>query len=143
VHKNSGETLGAYMYFGRRRSDAMTLQVLARPETAEAVLASLFAHAAEMGCTVVRGVAQPFLMPGLVRSERVVFRHASGTQICVRNPELRRSIRSARVLVGGLVGEGWTRLVSDDFVEPQAVPAASPEFAPWPKRRPVPFAPLS
>jgi hypothetical protein len=143
VHKNSGEIAGAYLYFGRRRSDAMTLQVLARPETAEAVLASLFAHAAEMGCTVVRGVAQPFLMPGLCRSERVVFRHASGTHLCVRNADLRRSIRSARLLVGGLVGEGWTRLVSDDFTEaePRGATAATPEYALWPKRRAVPYAP--
>ena len=43
VHRATGELAGAYLYFGRRRAEAMTLQIVARPEAAELVLGSLFA----------------------------------------------------------------------------------------------------
>ncbi|SEE50415.1 hypothetical protein SAMN05519104_6327 [Rhizobiales bacterium GAS188] len=145
VQRCTGETVGAYLYFGRRRSEAMTLQIAARPEAAEVVLESLFAHAAAMGCTVVRGTAQPFLMPGLFRNDRIVFRHASGTHLHARDADLLRIIRSGRVLVGGLVGEGWTRLVSDEFAEDgpkgkiggkiAGKLARACEMALWPSRR--------
>jgi hypothetical protein len=76
-----------------------------------------------LGCTVVRGAAQPFLMPGLFRNDSLFFGHASGTHLHARDAELLKAIVAGRALVGGLVGEGWTRLVSDEFAE--AAPSAA------------------
>lgn len=95
VHRATGELAGAYLYFGRRRAEAMTLQIVARPEAAELVLGSLFAHAAALGCMVVRGAAQPFLMPGLLRNDNLFFRHASGTHLHARDAELLKAISPA------------------------------------------------
>jgi hypothetical protein len=122
VHDSGGELAGAYLYFGKPRREAVALQVVAAPEKAELVLKSLFAHAADLGCIAVRGGAQPFLMPGLFRCRRVIFRHESGTHILARDAALQDVIRASRVLIGGLVGEGWTRLVSDDFSQPIDMP---------------------
>jgi len=115
VFRENGEPIGAYLYFARPGADGIALQIVTEPDMAEFVLESLFEHAAKQGCTVVRGSAQPYLMNGLFRSENVMLRHASITSVRTRDPELLQAARTGTALIGGLVGEGWTRLVSDDF----------------------------
>jgi hypothetical protein len=115
VFRDSGVLAGAYLAFAKPGGRTVALQIVSGPDAATWVLASLFGQAAALGCASVHGMAQPFLMDALFRNGGVLFRHASGTHVHTARPEVLDAVRANRALIGGLVGEGWTRLVSDDF----------------------------
>ena len=80
-------------------------------------------------------------MPGLFRNDNLFFRHASGTHLHARDAELLKAIVAGRALVGGLVGEGWTRLVSDEFAEASTERSSGKATPAWPPFRPGRGAP--
>ena len=54
-------------------------------------------------------------MPQLFGYKNVFFRYAGGTMVRSRIAEVTEAVRSGDIFIGGLMGDRWTRLSSDDF----------------------------
>lgn len=114
VYDRKGSPVGCYLYYGRPRGIAWVLQILARPEAAASVVASLLSHAEAHGSVAVRGRTQPHLLDALLR-HRCAFFQRSSTTVYSNNADLMSAIRSGDALIIGLAGEGWTRLIGERF----------------------------
>jgi hypothetical protein len=114
VYDRKGAPVGCYLYYGRPRQIAFVLQILARPEAVDAVVANLISHAERQGCVAVRGRTQPHLLEALLRHRCVLFRRSS-TTVYSSNADLMAAIRSGDAFIIGLAGEGWTRLIGEKF----------------------------
>lgn len=110
----SGKLLGCHIYFARTRGVAWVLQVLARRNSANTVVASLLDHARQSGCSAIRGRTQPETMTPLMRQGALFFCN-SATVIHTDNSELRAAIDSGDALITGLAGESWVRMIGDTF----------------------------
>lgn len=114
VYARNGQPGGCYLYYARAGGVAWVLQVLARPDAIGITLDSIFRHAAEIGCVGVRGRVEPELLDGLVTRRCLLF-HVSATVIHARDKDLLTEVRRSRVLLTGLAGESWTRLIGGEF----------------------------
>jgi hypothetical protein len=115
VYGRNKAPVGCYLYFGRPGGIAWVLQVLALTEATDAVLTNLMAHAAMADCVAVRGRTQPQLLDSLLRNRCILLQH-SVTTIYSKNRDLLAAIRSGDAFIIGLAGEGWTRLIGEEFV---------------------------
>jgi hypothetical protein len=106
--------IGCYVFYGRPRGVAWVLQVLARPESIEAVLDSLLLSAFRNGNVAVRGRTHPRLMNALLHRGSMFF-HRSSTVVHSADAELLQAINAGDALLTGLAGETWTRLIGDAF----------------------------
>ena len=114
VHGRNGTPVGCYLAYTRPRQIAYVLQILARPEAVDAVVASVLAHAEQQGCVAVRGRTQPHLLDALLR-HRCLFFQRSSTTVYTRDADLLSAIRSGDAFIIGLAGESWTRLIGEKF----------------------------
>jgi hypothetical protein len=114
VYGRDGTAIGCYLYYGRPRQIGFVLQILALPEAVDAVVASLFNHAEQVGCVGVRGRTNPHLLDALLR-HRCVFFQRSSTTVYTGNADLLSAIRSGDAFIIGLAGESWTRLIGENF----------------------------
>ena len=112
-----GRPVGCYLVYCRRGAPAETLQIVSLPKSTEAVLADLVAYAAAQGCTAVRGRTQGPMMDAFFRAG-CLMRHRSATVYRTQDAELSAALENGRTALGGLFGETWSRLVSDDFGTP-------------------------
>jgi hypothetical protein len=115
VYGRDREPIGCYLYYVRPHSVAWVLQMLARPKAADAVVESLFAHAARQESVAIRGRAQPEFLDALMRRSSVFF-HRSSMVVAARRRELVEAMRAGQALVTGLAGEGWTQLIGGTFL---------------------------
>jgi len=114
VYSRKNEAVGCYLYYGRPRGIAWVLQIMAEPEALDAVTADLLNHASKQGCVAVRGRTQPHLLDPLLRHRSIFFQRSS-TTVHTGNDDLLATIRSGDAFIIGLAGEGWTRLIGDNF----------------------------
>jgi hypothetical protein len=114
VYGRNQEPVGCYLYYGRPGQIAFVLQILARPESTGAVVASLLSHAEKLGCVGVRGRTQPQLLDALL-GHRCAFLQRSSTTVHTSNTELLGAISSGDAFIIGLAGESWTRLIGERF----------------------------
>ena len=115
IHKKNGKLAGVYALYGGRGRIAVALQVLCRPGMAARVIGSMCRRATEAGAVGVRGQTHPALIDGLIRTHGVFYRHRAATVVHSRDPALIEIARRGDMLVGGFVGDSWTRLATDQF----------------------------
>ena len=106
--------VGCYLYYGYPRQIAWVLQILALPESVNAVVADLLNHAQQHDSVAVRGRVQPHLLDTMLRN-RCVFFQRSSTTVYSSNADLLGAINAGDAFIIGLAGEGWTRLIGDQF----------------------------
>ncbi len=114
VYARGGAVAGCYLYYGRPGEIARVLQVLAQPHSVGLVVDSLFRHAASIGCSAVRGRAEPDLLDALIARRCVLF-HVAAMVVHARDKALLAEVRRSRALLTGLAGETWTRLIGGEF----------------------------
>lgn len=110
-----GRRVGLYLLYARRDGVAYALQVLATRNREELVIARMLADAAEIGAVAVRGATSPDLMKGLFRQKGIFYHHVMGTIAWTRDPDVAAILRNGNVFLGGLAGETWARIVTEDF----------------------------
>ncbi len=110
-----GRRTGLYLLYARRDGVAYALQILALPNREELVVGQMFADAAEFGAVAVRGATSPDLMKGLFRQKGLLYHHVMGTIAWTRDPEVAATLRGGNVFLGGIAGETWARIVTEDF----------------------------
>ncbi|GJE16236.1 hypothetical protein [Methylobacterium marchantiae] len=107
--------IGLYLLYARPDGVAFALQILALPNREEIVVGKLIAHAAELGAVAVRGGTSADITKGLIRQKGIFYHHVMGTIVWARDPRILSAIRGGNVLLGGLAGETWARIVTEDF----------------------------
>lgn len=110
-----GRRIGLYLLYARRDGVAYALQILALPNREELVVGQMFADVAAYGAVAVRGATSPDLMKGLFRQKGLFYHHVMGTIAWTRDPEVAAALRSGNAFLGGLAGETWARIVTEDF----------------------------
>ncbi|WP_245259469.1 hypothetical protein [Methylobacterium sp. 10] len=110
-----GRRIGLYLLYTRRDGVAYALQIITQPNREELVVGQMFADAAASGAVAVRGATSPDLMKGLFRQKGLFYHHVMGTIAWTRDPEVAATLRSGNVFLGGLAGETWARIVTEDF----------------------------
>lgn len=112
VHDRSGRVAGAYVYYLQPHGFAQVLHVLPAKGMAEAILDILLADAAERGAVAIGGRAQASLLEPLMDRHAVL----SGEYRCVFNSSdaaVLDAVGRGDAVIGGMVGEFWTRLNGD------------------------------
>ncbi|UVK45575.1 hypothetical protein BPNPMPFG_001124 [Mesorhizobium sp. AR07] len=115
TYDGTGKMLGCYAFYGQAGDIACLLQIQASGSHWGATLDGLIAAAWDMGCVGITGQAQSRFMPQLFGYKNVFFRYAGGTMVRSRIAEVTEAVRSGDIFIGGLMGDRWTRLSSDDF----------------------------
>lgn len=115
TYDETGKMLGCYAFYGQAGGIANLLQIQASGSHWGATLDGLIAAAWDMGCAGITGQTQGRFMPQLFGYKNVFFRYAGGTMVRSRMAEVTEAVRSGDIFIGGLMGDRWTRLSSDDF----------------------------
>ena len=115
IYDEAGKMLGCYAFYGQAGGIANLLQMQSSGTHWGATLDALVADAWTMGCAGVIGQTQIRFMPQLFSYKNVFFRYAGGTMVRSRIPEVMEAVRSGDIFIGGVMGDRWTRLSSDDF----------------------------
>lgn len=110
----AGRPVGAYIYYLAAHGPAQVLHVLSTKAMTGPVLDLLLLDAFERGATAIGGRAQPRLI------EALMDRHASFSSPyrCVfsaSDADVLASVHGGDAVIGGLVGEFWTRLNGDNL----------------------------
>lgn len=113
IRDDQGKLTGCSVFYARPGGMARVLNILALPGQEGAVIADLIAHADAIGCLGMEGMAQPFLMEALCRRKGMSFVPRGFYCISTRNPAIVDAARRGDVYLGGLLGEDWSRLVTD------------------------------
>jgi len=115
TYDETGKMLGCYAFYGQAGAIASLLQIQASGPHWGATLDGLIAAAWDMGCVGITGQTQSRFMPQLFGYRNLFFRYAGGTMVRSRIAEVTEAVRSGDIFIGGLMGDRWTRLSSDDF----------------------------
>ena len=113
VRNGHNETVGAFLYYGRSGMAATVLNVLAMPGCEVDVVAAMFEHLDRTGHIGAGGMAQPFLMEALCRQPHLAFQHRGFVCLSTRHADIRDAAARGDIYLGGLMGEGWSRLMAD------------------------------
>lgn len=105
--------LGAWL--GGPGMIANVLNILARKNRERDVVPAVMAALAAQGNAAARGTAQPLQIDWLYRVPGMIFRHNAYAYVISRHPDIVDALRRNDVYLGGLAGEGWSRLVSEQF----------------------------
>ncbi|RTM08943.1 MAG: hypothetical protein EKK31_07360 [Hyphomicrobiales bacterium] len=115
TYDEAGKMLGCHAFYGQPGGIANLLQIQASGLHWGATLDGLVAAAREMGCAGLIGQTQSRFLPQLFGYNGLFFRYAGGTMVRSRIAEVTEAVRSGDIFIGGLMGDRWTRLSSDDF----------------------------
>ncbi|TIT69011.1 MAG: hypothetical protein E5W90_01540 [Mesorhizobium sp.] len=115
TYDGTGRMLGCYAFYGQAGDMANLLQIQASGPHWGATLDGLVAAARDMGCVGISGQTQDRFMSHLFGYRNLIFRYAGGTMVRSRIAEVTEAVRSGDIAIGGLMGDRWTRLSSDDF----------------------------
>jgi hypothetical protein len=113
IHDASGKVTACAVFYARPRGVARVLNLMALPGYEPALIADLLGHLDALGCLAVEGMAQPFAMEALSRQPGMTFVPRGFYCISTRHAEIVDAARRGDVYLGGLMGEDWSRLVTD------------------------------
>lgn len=123
VDDRRGSPIGAYLYHVRRNGLAVVLQILARPDAADAVVASLIRDANARGAVAVAGRCEPSILEALLYANCVIL-HRGATTVHSRDSEVLGAIAHGEAMLTGLAGESWSQLIGGLTAAPHPAPAA-------------------
>ena len=107
VSVDGGEPIGWFIAFVPRHGTGRVLQIAARPGDMGTVLNHMLLRAArDCGAIAVRGRLEPQLLEAVV-THGCVIRHAGGTLLHARDPDLAAIAASDSAFLTQLDGDGW------------------------------------
>lgn len=114
IENASGQSVGAYIYYLSPHGTAQVLHVLSTQAMTGPVLDLLLLDAYERGATAIGGRAQPRLFEALM-DRGAKFSSAYRCVFQANDPEVMAAVHDNKAVIGGLVGEFWTRLNGDNL----------------------------
>jgi hypothetical protein len=113
VMERSDQVIGCFVFYDGGGRIARVLNVLSSKQREAEVLCAMFNAFDRLGFAEARGRAQPSLMEGLVSQAMLTFRHEAFVCVVSRHADVLDAVRKGDFYLGGLAGEGWSRLMSD------------------------------
>jgi hypothetical protein len=110
----SGETIGLYLYHGRRGQTAELLQAFANPGKEGVVLDKLIGHAMALGAVAIHGRSTPTFQRQLM-DRHAFFYPNMWTIVYARDPDVVSHFNAGTAFFTGIAGENWIRLNGDSF----------------------------
>ncbi|MEO7221040.1 MAG: hypothetical protein ABIY37_01065 [Devosia sp.] len=110
----SGETIGLYLYHGRKGQTAELLQAFSNPGREGVVLDKLIGHAMELGAVAIHGRSTPTFHRQLM-DRHAFFYPNMWTIVYARDPEVVSHFNAGTAFFTGIAGENWIRLNGDSF----------------------------
>lgn len=110
----SGRPVGAYIYYLAAHGMAQVLHVLSTKAMIGPVLDLMLLDAYERGAAAIGGRAQPRLIEALM-DRQASFSSAYRCVFRASDDDVLSAVREGRAVIGGLVGEFWTRLNGDNL----------------------------
>lgn len=111
----SGKPAGCLAGYFDRRGRVRVLDLLTLPGKEAGVVASALAFLQARGTVEASGVAQPHLLFSLSPHRGVSYRHRSFSCVATRFDAVKTAITHNEIYMGGLAGEGWSRLMTDFY----------------------------
>lgn len=115
IYDETGKMLGCHAFYGQAGGIANLLQIQSSGSHWGATVEGLIAAARDTGCVGITGQTQSRFMPQLFGYKNLIFHYAGGTMVRSRIAEVTEAVRSGDIFIGGVMGDRWTRLSSDDF----------------------------
>jgi hypothetical protein len=109
------ELNGCFIYFGQPGGVAQIMNVFCQRNREHAVINQMMHHLDQSGFVGARGHVQPRQLEALSRHRGMFYRHRAHTCVSTRFGSVTEAIERNDMLVGGLAGESWSRLVTDFF----------------------------
>ncbi len=113
MQNGEGRPIGCAVFFHRRDGRDKVLNILSSPNAERMVVGLLFHHLELIGCTRAHGIALPHLMTALSMQPGITYRHRGFVWIGSRFDDVKDAARRSDIYIGGLAGEGWSRLIND------------------------------
>ena len=110
----SGETVGLYLYHGRKGHTAELLQAFSNPGREGIILDKLIGHAMSIGAVAIHGRSTPTFSRQLM-DRRAFFYPNMWTVVYSRDPEVVSHFNAGKAFFTGIAGENWIRLNGDRF----------------------------
>ncbi|MGI2035165.1 hypothetical protein ACRQ1B_22540 [Rhizobium panacihumi] len=114
VTDHNGRPVGCFLYHLNKGSEARVLQMMAATGSEGQVIDALIGHAADNGATAVIGRTKTYLMEAML-GRRIAFTNSVSSMINTRDAEIRAAIATGDVMLNGLVGEQWNRMIGNRF----------------------------
>ncbi|NVO16425.1 MAG: hypothetical protein HXX10_20550 [Rhodoplanes sp.] len=124
VTDRDGAPAGAFLYHVRRNGLATVLQILARENAADGVVAGLIRDAHARGAVALAGRCEPSILEALLQANCVILQRGS-TTVHSRDPEVLAAIAKGDAMLTGLAGEAWSQLIGGLTARPHPGPAAA------------------
>lgn len=106
---------GFFCCYSRSNGVVEVLNVIARSGTERDAVDAMLLHLQEEGHIAVQGRVDPRYLTALSQQPGMFFRHAANVCIATTRAEILNAVPRNDVFVGGLAGEGWSRLSTDFF----------------------------
>jgi hypothetical protein len=116
VSDGAGKPLGLYLLYAKAGAAAQVLQIVSLRNHEATVLGSIFRTAFKLGAVAVRGPANAAAVEGLIRQTGIFYHHVAASQVFARRPDVKEAFLERHSCLGGLFGEAWTQLSTDDFL---------------------------
>jgi hypothetical protein len=110
----SGETVGLYLYHGKKGATAELLQAFSNPGKEGVVLDRLIGHAMAIGAVAIHGRSTPTFHRQLM-DRHAFFYPSMWTVVYSRDPEVVPHFNAGTAFFTGIAGENWIRLNGDHF----------------------------
>lgn len=110
-----GATLGGFAGYFDRRKRVKILDLMALEGAEAEVVTATLAYLRGQRLVQASGVTHPHLLLALSPQRGVSFRHRSFTCVASRFESVAGAVRGNEIYVGGLAGEGWSRLMTDFY----------------------------
>jgi hypothetical protein len=113
IHDDDGVLCGCCAVYARPGGIARILNILTAPGGEAATVCHLLAYLDALGCVGAQGMAQPFLMTAMGRHKGMSFVPRGAYCISTRRADIVDAALKGDCYLGGLMGEDWSRLVTD------------------------------
>ncbi|CAM5565123.1 hypothetical protein MAUB1S_09477 [Mycolicibacterium aubagnense] len=115
IEDQAGGSNGFLCYYSQPNGVADVLNVIARPGAEKQAVDAMLDHFQDRGYVAAQGRVEPRYLGALSQQPTVFFRHRANVCIGTTRPEFLNAAQQDDIFIGGLAGEGWSRLSTDFF----------------------------
>lgn len=115
VADHTGARKGFFCYYSRTNGVAEVLNVIAKCGSEGPAVDAMLFHLQEEGHVAAQGRVEPRHLAALSRQPGVFFRHRANVCVATTRVEVLSAVQRNDMFIGGLAGEGWSRLSTDFF----------------------------
>lgn len=115
IEDQAGVPNGLCCYYSQSNGVAEVLNVIARSGAEKQAVDAMLLHFQDTGYVAAQGRVEPRYLAALSQQPVMFFRHRANVCIGTTRAEFLNAAQRNDIFIGGLAGEGWSRLSTDFF----------------------------